>query len=250
MSSTPADQTAHGLVLSPADSPNSQYTVVTDSGELALSIGEMTPGVGVARLNSEAVTTIDRVLTLHNAGDRPVTVWLDAPAEDVRFYRGDAPAEPMEGREDAVTLTANETLSVGVAIDTRGNHDVESADSFTVHAERPDRSPPGDDPDESHDPPVEISTPELTPSSTPTSTPTLTSTSSSTDVPIGALDSSGDNSSASSSGSDDGSDTADISESSVLDLTSWFDGFSPTPQSVSITVVVALLGLSVLFRFR
>jgi hypothetical protein len=256
-----ADHATSGIVLSPADSPNGRYATVTDSGDLALSIDGSNSGIDAAGANAEALTTIDRVFAIRNAADRPATVWVDEDAESVRFYRGASSDEPMESREDAVTLAPNQTVHVGLLIDTRGDHDVEDADSFTVHAERPEPSSPGDDPDEDHEPPVETPTseptasPTATPESTPEPTPSATPGSTlSTDGPIVALGEDGgggeggDGPSPSDSGSDGGSDASDVSESSILGLTSGFGGFTPDPGSVTVTLAGALLGLGALFR--
>ncbi|QSG10160.1 hypothetical protein [Halapricum desulfuricans] len=124
------------IEMSPADGPNGQYAVIDETGELALVLSGENPDLEVGGVPGDAVTPLDRVFTITYTGDLFARVWITDDAEDVRFYRGGDPDETLEGSDNAVTLGPNETLKVGLRVDTRGDHDVESASTFGVSVEQ------------------------------------------------------------------------------------------------------------------
>ncbi|MFC7075482.1 hypothetical protein [Haloarcula halophila] len=145
--------------LAPAEGPNGRYAVLDEDGEIEIVVDESNPYADADGVKENATTRIDDVFTITYTGAEQAKVWLTNDAEDVRFYRSGGAASTLEREDKAVVLGPNATVHVGLRIDTRGNHDVEQADSFTVHAEAPDESTPA---------------PAETPEPTPTPEPSLT----------------------------------------------------------------------------
>ncbi|MFC6975371.1 hypothetical protein ACFQL1_13100 [Halomicroarcula sp. GCM10025709] len=148
--------------LAPAEGDNGKYAVLNEEGEIELLLSESNPYADADGVKEDATTRIGNVFTITYTGSDQAKVWLTDDAEDVRFYRSGGAAGSLEREANAVVLGPNMTVHVGLRIDTRGEHDVDQADSFTVHAETPDGSTP---------PPTETATPEPIPTPEPTATP-------------------------------------------------------------------------------
>ncbi|WP_302082412.1 hypothetical protein [Salinibaculum rarum] len=123
------------LEMSPSDGPNGKYAVLNSDDEIELLLTGRNPDVEGEGLNDGTVTPIHDVFTITYTGDEYARVWLTDDATDVRFYRSDAPDESLEGKKNMTVLGPDETISVGLLVDTRGDDDVESASKFTVNAE-------------------------------------------------------------------------------------------------------------------
>lgn len=122
------------IEMRPADGPNGDYAGLNAEGEIELLLTSANPAIEGESINPNAVTPIDRVFTIEYTGERYAEVWLTDDAEDVRYFRGDDPADTFEGRANNVTLEPGETVPVGLLVDTRGENDVESAETFTLHS--------------------------------------------------------------------------------------------------------------------
>ncbi|MBX0295309.1 hypothetical protein [Haloarcula nitratireducens] len=129
------DQISEDIEMAPADTPNGGYAVLNENDEIELLLTDANPYIDGAGVDADAVTPIDCVFTMTYTGDSSAEVWLTDDAEDVRFYRDTDPEDSLERSENSVVLRPNESVSVGLLVDTRGNHDVEEVDTFTVHAE-------------------------------------------------------------------------------------------------------------------
>jgi len=175
--------------LSPADGPNGGYAVLDGRGEIELLLSDANPAVD-GGIPGGARTPLDRVFTVTYRGDRYADVWFSIDAESVGFYLADDPSRRLDAASESVRVGPGETVSVGLLVDTRGDHDAESVDSFTVHASGPDAegsagpAAPATDastPTESQDA-VSSPTPTATRPPTPTATrsPTPTGTASPT----------------------------------------------------------------------
>ncbi|MFC6756382.1 MULTISPECIES: hypothetical protein [Haloarcula] len=140
---TGTDDVSGDIELRPTDGPNGDYALLNEDDELELHLTGANPSVEGEGIGSNAVTPVPRVFTMTYTGDRRATVWLTDDAEDVRFYRGDDSGDSLEGRANSVALGPSETVTVGLLVDTRGDHDVERAETFTVNARVAD----GDDGD-------------------------------------------------------------------------------------------------------
>lgn len=132
------DTVNEDLSMAPAEGPNGDYAVQNEDGEIELRLTGANPAVDGDGLDPDAVTPLSRVFTITYTGDGTADVWLTDDSEDVRFYQGDDTDDSLEGSDNSVTLEPSESLAVGLLVDTRGDTDVESAETFTVHAEGPD----------------------------------------------------------------------------------------------------------------
>jgi hypothetical protein len=166
------------IEMSPADGPNGKYVVINEAGEIELVLSSENPYLDGDGIAEDTVAPIDRVFTVTNNGTETTRIWISDDAEDVRFYRGGDPSNSLEGATNEIELVPDETVAVGLLVDTRGDHDVESVSGFTVHAEQGTPTPT---PTETETPPTP--TPDPTPTTTttdPTPTPTATETPSTT----------------------------------------------------------------------
>ena len=157
---TGTDPVSEELVLQPAEGANGNYALVNENDELELLLTDANPATDGESIGANAVTPVHGVFTMTYTGDRSARVWLTDDAADVRFYRGDDSVDSIEGRANSVVLGPSEAVTVGLLVDTRGDHDVEQAETFTVHAEIAE-----EDTDD------EVDTPQSTPESTPEDTP-------------------------------------------------------------------------------
>lgn len=122
---TASEDDLGGVVLAAHDGPNGQYATV-QNGELSVAFEE---------LNDDAVTTADNVFTITADDDVDcIGVWVELDGAVV--YRGEDPADRMDGESDAVALAGGETVAVGFEFDTETP--LPSSDNMTIHAEEAD----------------------------------------------------------------------------------------------------------------
>lgn len=122
-SATPSDEVTWGgpsVTLQASQGPNGQYASIDEEGEIEVAFD---------RLNDEAVTRADDVLTIEASGNQSVLVWVTSQTSGVELYRSDG---GNFGQANAVKLAPNESASVGFEVDTRGANP--SAGTFRVHA--------------------------------------------------------------------------------------------------------------------
>jgi hypothetical protein len=124
------------LELEPHPGPNGDYAVVED-GTLGLNFGPSNPKVDGEGVIADSVMPFHNVFTITYTGDQTAEVYLTNDAEGLAFYRGDDPSQSIEGEENAVELAPNETVDVGVLLDTEDG-ELESVDAFEVHAKLPE----------------------------------------------------------------------------------------------------------------
>ena len=138
------DTVNEDLSMAPAEGPNGDYAILNEDEKIELLLTGANPSVDGDGLDANAITPVSRVFTVTYTGSGTAEVWLTDDSEDVRFYRGDDADDSLEGSDNSVTLESSESIAIGLLVDTRGDHDVESAETFTVHAEE---SGTGDDDD-------------------------------------------------------------------------------------------------------
>lgn len=116
----PADTVADGdLAVHPADGPNGEYAYLNDDDEIAIDISASNPNLPAdfEGLNVGTTGTIDGVFEITYTGDEYAHVWISDEGENVTFV---ADGDSIEGDANNVTLAPNETVTVGLAFDTRG----------------------------------------------------------------------------------------------------------------------------------
>lgn len=183
---TGGDEIGGDVVLAPHEGPNGDYALLNEDDELEILLSAANPKVEGEGVPDDALTPVARVFTITYTGDEWARVYVTDESDDVTFYRGDDPADSIEDRANNVTLGPNETVAVGLLVDTRGDHDVGAVDSFAVAAEVAAPEPTEtatETPGDSLSPPVDDSDPTATPTSTPTATDTATPTPTPTATP-------------------------------------------------------------------
>jgi hypothetical protein len=137
--------------LSPADGPHGDYAVLNEDGEIELLLSEENPYIDHEGVLGGSETSIPRVFNITYTGTDSVRVWLTDDTDAIRFFHGADHTDSIEGEGNRVTLDADETVSVGLWIDSSDAEDVERVDSFEVHARLPDSGGSGDDDNDDDD---------------------------------------------------------------------------------------------------
>ncbi|TKX70091.1 CARDB domain-containing protein [Halorubrum sp. SP9] len=132
-----ADTVADGdLAIQPADGPNGRYAYLNDDDEIAIDVSASNPNIkdpSFEGVNVGATGTIDDVFTITYTADEYAHVWIEYASENVTFV---ADGDSIEGEANNVTLAPNETVAVGLALDTRGKAAGTQlgADEFSIEA--------------------------------------------------------------------------------------------------------------------
>ncbi|MDZ5812022.1 CARDB domain-containing protein [Halorubrum sp. AD140] len=133
----PADTFADDeLAVQPADGPNGDYAYLNDDDEIAVDVSASNPKLGpdFEGVNVGTAGTIDDVFEITYTGDEYARVWIENDGENVTFV---ADGGSVEGEANNVTLAPNESVAVGLALDTRGEAAGTrlGADEFSINAE-------------------------------------------------------------------------------------------------------------------
>jgi hypothetical protein len=138
-----ADTELQNVAIAPSDGPNGVYAEI-DDGRIRLDLSASNQRLAGDGINENSITVIDNVLRITYTGSQNATVWLthDGDGDSVQFYRSGSPGRLVQGEEWGVALQTNETLRVGMLVDTTDPaHGVEEIESFTVHAVAPEDVP-------------------------------------------------------------------------------------------------------------
>lgn len=169
------------LALEPSDGPNGKFALLNEDEEIELVLTEANPNTEHGGVHEDTLTTLDDVFTINYTGEGHADVWITDSIDDVRFYHGETSENRIDRQNRSVVLGPNESVAIGLRVDTRGEHDVESLEAFTINAHYTDENSPGSptpgapggDGDDERDRSTESSEPSLTPSPTPTSETTV-----------------------------------------------------------------------------
>lgn len=111
------------LRLLPAETPNGrQYASFDEDDTLQITLD---------RVNDDAVTTVENVFTIQNAGTQPVSVYITDGSDAVTF---EADGSSVESAADAVRLGVGDDASVSLTIDTTGDTSGQLLTDVTVVA--------------------------------------------------------------------------------------------------------------------
>jgi hypothetical protein len=124
------DPVSPNVTLTTQNSTNAEYVTTTDAGTLALDFTDSNPALDAEGLNPEARTYVADAFRIRYDGDTAATVWITSDAAGVTFLAAGA---PVDARADAVTLAPDESVAVGVVVDTADATPPESSE-FTVEA--------------------------------------------------------------------------------------------------------------------
>jgi len=139
----PTDQISEDVELYPSDSPDGRFAYLDENDELVVDISAANPKVnGTVGVNPEGVTTFENVFRIQYNGSQFANVWLTHDADVLTFT---ARGHPIGSRANNVTLGPNESVGVGIRVDTTGQKVDAVADEFTVHATVGTRETPGGD---------------------------------------------------------------------------------------------------------
>jgi hypothetical protein len=132
-----ADTVADGdLAVQPADGPNGNYSYLNDDDEIAIDVSASNPNIEDPSFDGVNVGTtgrIDGMFTVTYTADEYAHVWIEYASENVTFV---ADGDSIEGEANNVTLAPNETVTVGLALDTHGAEAGTQlgADEFSIEA--------------------------------------------------------------------------------------------------------------------
>jgi hypothetical protein len=139
----PTDQISEDVELYPSDSPDGRFAYLDENDELVVDISAANPKVnGTVGVNPEGVTTFENVFRIHYNGSQFANVWLTHDADVLTFT---ARGHPIGSRANNVTLGPNESVGVGIRVDTTGQTVDAVADEFTIHATVGTPATPGGD---------------------------------------------------------------------------------------------------------
>jgi hypothetical protein len=132
----PAETVADGdLAVQPADGPNGRYAYLNNDDEIAVDVSASNPNLPAdfEGVNVGSTGRIDGVFEITYTGEQYAHVWIGDESENVTFV---ADGESIEGEANNVTLAPNETVTVGLALDTRGKAAGTQlgADEFRINA--------------------------------------------------------------------------------------------------------------------
>ena len=128
-----SDAITQDVALAPADSANGDYAYLDENDELVVDLSDSNPNLAddADGINADGVTHVDGVFTVRYNGSRYAHVWLTHESDDVVFY---ADGHPIQSEANNVTLGPNQSLAVGIRVDTRGETTDGLIDDVTVHA--------------------------------------------------------------------------------------------------------------------
>jgi hypothetical protein len=122
------------LAIQPADGPNGNYAYLNDD-EIVVDVSATNPNLSpdFEGVNAGALASADGVFTITYTADEYAHVWIDHEGESVTFL---ANGESIEGETNNVTLAPNESVAIGLSIDTRGEvaGTQLGADEFSINA--------------------------------------------------------------------------------------------------------------------
>lgn len=120
------DQLDDGVELA----PSSAYAYLDDD-ELVVDLSGANPDLEGDGLTDDAVTGIGGVFEVRYTGSEYAHVWLTHESDDVTFS---VDGESIQSEANNVTLAPNESVAVGMEVDTRGEVTDGLIDDITVHA--------------------------------------------------------------------------------------------------------------------
>ncbi|MWV65729.1 DUF1102 domain-containing protein [Halorubrum sp. JWXQ-INN 858] len=154
----PADTLADDrVVVQPA--AGTDYAYLNDDDEIVVDISATNPNLDGERVgvNTNAVTRFDGLFTVTYTGTTAdegfvegdaMDLWIDHDVDHLTFT---VDGEPVEGRDDSVTVLPERSVTVGIAVDTTDSGSVSGTvheDDFGIHLATPP-IPDEDEPDTS-----------------------------------------------------------------------------------------------------
>lgn len=134
--SGPADTIADDrLAVQPANGPNGDYAYLNDDNEITIDISAGNPNLpnDFEGINLDTLAATGSVFTITYTADESARVWIDHTEENVTFVTD---GSSIEGKANNVTLRPNESVAVGLQIDTHSEaaSTTIGGDSFSINA--------------------------------------------------------------------------------------------------------------------
>ncbi|WP_390241460.1 DUF1102 domain-containing protein [Halobaculum halobium] len=128
-----SDAITQDVSLAPTTTPNGDYAYLDENDELVVDLTASNPNLaGEAEgVNPDAVTTLANVFQIHYNGSRYAHVWITDESDAVTFT---VDGDPIDSEANNVTLGPNQSVSVGVLVDTTGDGGDGLIDDVQVHA--------------------------------------------------------------------------------------------------------------------
>ncbi|GGI94100.1 hypothetical protein GCM10008995_00360 [Halobellus salinus] len=141
----PADTVAEDrLTVQPAEGPNGKYAYLNDAEEVVIDISPTNPKLSAEfeGVTPDTFASADGVFTITYTADEYARVWIEHGGENVTFVPDSDSVKgtvdsTLEGEPNNVTLGPNETVTVGLRIDARGEvaGTQLGANEFSIRAE-------------------------------------------------------------------------------------------------------------------
>jgi hypothetical protein len=134
----PADSVAEEVTLQPSPGPNGAYAYL-NGGELVVDLTAANSNVSGEGISPNGVTVVEDVFRIHYSGDRFARIWITDDSEAITLR---ANGSPIQSSTNATRVDPNETVAVGLRVDTTGPADG-LLNQLTINARLAD---PGDVP--------------------------------------------------------------------------------------------------------
>ncbi|WP_267640720.1 CARDB domain-containing protein [Haloarchaeobius amylolyticus] len=129
---TQSDTIGQGIHLTPHPGDNGDFAYYDEDGELTVDLTAENPNLEGEGVSIDAGTTVRDIFTVTNTNPEPARVWLDLDQPFLTFV---ARGESIEGKGNAVVLGQNESVAVGLRVDTTEDVTVDIVrDQFEVNA--------------------------------------------------------------------------------------------------------------------
>ncbi|MFC7069035.1 PGF-pre-PGF domain-containing protein [Halobaculum lipolyticum] len=130
---TQSDRIAQDVALVPGSGPNGDYAYLDEDDELVVDLTASNPNLAgdVEGVNPDGVTTLADVFRVRYNGSRYAHVWITDESDAVTFT---VDGQPIDSESSNVTLGPNESVAVGVVVDTTGGTADGLLDAIEVNA--------------------------------------------------------------------------------------------------------------------
>lgn len=130
---TQSDAITQDVSLAPTTAPNGDYTYLDEDDELVVDLTATNPNLAgdAEGVNPDAVTVISGVFRVHYNGSQYAHVWITDESDAVTFV---VDGEPVDSQSNNVTLGPNQSVAVGVVVDTTGEPPDGLIDDIEVNA--------------------------------------------------------------------------------------------------------------------
>lgn len=128
---TQSDAITQDVSIAPTTAPNGDYAYLNEDDELVVDLTASNLEVDGEGVNANGVTELADVFRVHYNGSRYAHVWITDESDAVTFV---VDGEPIQSESNNVTLGPNQSVTVGIVVDTTGDARDGFIDDIDVHA--------------------------------------------------------------------------------------------------------------------